>query len=498
MAREIDNIQYPTAEEIRDAYLRRLRLHAASNGIILNVSDGSADWYRADSFARRLQIIIANGDSAKNALSLLYSQGDDLIIVASQFGVTRLPATKASGYVKVRTTTPTATASIPAGYEATGPNGETYVTTSATVVTDNSLVHIESTAAGANKNLNAGDSITWSSNSVPFLRSSATVDISEIDGGTDDEALEDLRQRAIEKLANPAAGGNAAQIRQWAEESSNAVRNAYVYACARGPDTYDVALTGLTDDKTLDSRIVAEVSNYINERMPGFPDLNTTTITPQEVDMAYSADLPLPSAYGGVGGGWKDAVPWPTDATLITGYSTTSQQITVSSSDAPQVGNHIAIWDPSDSTLYRYVVVAVSTVSQSVTLTLQGGILHDVATGQIVSCDAELLDEYVATIAVEFDKFGPGEKIDVGDPAYADVFSRARRYPIESTEDPIRVTNNIVSKVISAHPEFLDFVHHRTWETGTYSTSLTSPTVQPTVADPPNALVAKNIGVFAI
>ena len=494
----INSFYYPTREELANLYLRSFKLYCEQHGITVNVLPGSADYYRAFALANLAEIAISNGILAKTNFSPLSAQGDALIELAQQWGVFRLPATISTGYV-LASVSGGGSVNIPDGFVCTSPSGLQYAVFGLHTVSNNDPVFVQSLTASSDTNLDSGVVVTWDSTSVANLLPTATVSSTGVTGGTNDEDLEDLRLRLMERMANPATGGNWSQVKTWAEEASNAVDKAYVYQSARGSGSYDVALTGFETDRTVQDSVVSYVSNYILSKSAGPMDLNVTTVEPYPIDVVYSMQLPTPQAAGGTGGGWVDVSPWPSEVVQVTDWSTgsgTGGYLVVNANTAPAADSHISVWDADAERAYNYVVKQTGGTTSAITIYFRSGISHTPASGQILSPQAHNTEDYIQTIRDAFATFGPGEKIDSDAPAFVDLFPRMRRMPIESAQNPVRVTNNIVQATMGAHDEIYDMDEARVYVTNSYTSTVSTPPIPVATADAPYIFTLANIGFY--
>jgi uncharacterized phage protein gp47/JayE len=488
----VGSATYPTVAEIRDSILRTIKLGFQRIGLSANVLFGSENYVRADAIARRVVHAFANNKIALQDYSPLTAQGDNLVLVARVYGVEKRAPSKAAGYVKIVCT---GTVTIPAGYQCTAPNGEKYQTTGANTVATGAEIEVQAVNTGDATNQDAATRVTWDSNAVGPLQQVATVGAAGITGGFEEDSQEKLRQRLIDRLAFPGVGGNNSQTKAFAEDASAAVGAAYVYAAARGPASLDVAIVSDTGDRTLSTTIVNTVAAGLSAQLPGHPDINVTTVAPQELDVVLLGTLPLPTTAGGAGGGWRDAAPWPsgtpvagTDDGKVTAYNSGTGVATVRTLDTPVVGQSIAIWDPDGEALYEYSVATVGGVSGAYTITVQdpaGAVGFKVSPlDAYVSAGAFNLSAYADTIPAEFLKLGPGEKT-----TYSELLPRARRQPTPDQGAAQNVDNRLLGNVQTAHAE-LEVTYGLRLETGT-TTARTSPSVPATTADPPRILTLK-------
>ena len=488
----VGSATYPTIVEIRDSILRTIKLGFQRVGLSANVLVGSENYVRADAFARRAVLAFANNKLALQDYSPLTATGDNLVIVAKVYGVTKRAPSKASGYVKI---TCTGTVTIPAGYQCTAPNGEKYQTTAANTVATGAEIEVQAVNTGDATNQDAGTRITWDSNAVGPLNQVATVGASGITGGFPEDDDEKLRQRLIDRLAFPGVGGNVSQTKAFAEDASAAVGAAYVYAAARGPASLDVAIVSDEGDRTLSTGVINTVAAYLGANLPGHADINVTTASPQPLDVVFQGSLPLPTTAGGAGGGWRDGTPWPsgtpsagTSDGKVTAYDSGTGVATIRETTEPNVGQSIAVWDPDGETLYEYTLATVAGSAGAWEVTVQdpaGAVGFKVdPTDAYVSAGSFNLKAYATTIAAEFLKLGPGEKTTL-----SELLPRARRQPTPDQGVAQNVDNRLLGNVQAAHAELvLDYGLRL--DTGT-TTTRTSPSVPATTADPPKILTLK-------
>lgn len=490
----VQDAAYPSFAESRDAILRGIAFSFARRGLVANVLPGSDHFIRAEKYASRVSIAIANNQLALADSNPLTATGDALVELAGVFGVSRRPAGPAAGSVTI---TCTGTVSIPADFQNSAPNGRKYKTvTLSTAIPTGSLVDVIALSGGADTNQDVGTVLTWDSAAIGALKSTCVVAAGGLTGGVDEDDDETLRNRLLDKLAFPPGGGNASQIAEFAEESTASVETASVYQGLRGPASYDVAITKKGGDRTLPAATVTFVKNYVNGQMPGQQDLNLTSVTAQPLDIVLQADMPLPVTGGGPGGGWLDPVPWPAEIGKVTSYS--APTATVNTTAAPVVGQHIGVWDPSvtnsDGTtglMRTYTVATVGGSSGARTITVDGGFAVSPANAYI-SAGAENLVEQAALFAAQMALLGPGEKT-----ALPELLPRSLRFPSTQVSGPTDVTTRQSSVVQNAFSEIFNLDYVRRVATGTTTPTVTTPSLPTTTADPPKILTMQYFAIIA-
>jgi uncharacterized phage protein gp47/JayE len=486
---------YPTPDEILALVLGSMQIDAARRGLDIDISPGSDHHIRAKAFSKRVSVAIANGQIARDNYNPLTATGDSLLALCALYGITQRPASKAAGYLIVRVST--GSAPIPAGYRCTSPTGEKYQTTTAKTVTNtapNNTIQIQAVEGGSSTNLSAGTQLTWDSSAIGNLLKPCTVDSTGIQNGTDADDEETMRRRLLAKLSRPGIGGNAAQLQEWAEESSSAIEAAYVYSSVRGPGSYDIALTAADSDRTLDTSIVSTAASYVAGQMPGHADINLTTVSAQNVDVVLAMTLALPASAGGAGGGWLDATPWPNATSgnvKITAYNTTTKVATTDAvaANGLAVGARIGVWDdvtaPAEPVMVEHTVSVIA-LGPPVTIEVQGGFGPD-PTGGYISAGAVHLISYAATALEKVRVLGPGEKT-----TSVDILPRGRRQPTPEDGTETDLNSRLLTAIQNEHTEIRSLEYAARYDTGTTNTR-TSPSVPTTTANAPRILVLKEL-----
>lgn len=161
-----------------------------------------------------------------------------------QIGVTKKPAAKAVGTISVGGN---AGAGITAGKKLTFADGTEYVVTeSLTLSSTAQTAKVEAVDVGIAGNRTAGDVLTFAE-ALTGINSTATV--IDISGGVEEESLEALRERILEKEQEPPQGGDANDWKQWCLSVSG-VKRAWVYPLESGIGTVSVRI--MSDEYTPD------------------------------------------------------------------------------------------------------------------------------------------------------------------------------------------------------------------------------------------------------
>ena len=151
-----------------------------------------------------------------------------LAILGEQVGIIRTPAQiwKGTGTVPVTVTGGVVQAGSQLVNNATG---AVYVVnpSKAIVATPTETLTLQSAVGGDISNLSVNDTITFV-NPQPGIDSTVTI-ATVTQEGTDEEPLEQYRQRVLDRYQKQPQGGALADYELWAEEAANVI-NAYPYA----------------------------------------------------------------------------------------------------------------------------------------------------------------------------------------------------------------------------------------------------------------------------
>jgi len=433
----------------------------------------------------------------------------------------RLPATGGSGTVSAAatpgaifpgsTTIPSATAAI-----ATDANGKSYqvlytATTGATGIVSLTLKGVDT---GTVTNPTYGAKLTWSSNQPLSADPECTVTSNPgFSGGFDEETDAELADRIEQNIRHRPASGNNAHMSAWARESSVAVEQGWIYACALNAGSVLVAVTqkrnadadppeGPNVRCNPSEGTMLSVTQYLTP--PG------SAVVPERAYVVVTSPNPEPSdltmrlsmAVGALAG-WADVDPWPT-------YSTTYPEVIVSTIVSPTVfrvgmdagslpggvasltgddAPQLMLWNESQSRFIQLDVLTVTDTGGDIfTIELSAAPSgYTIATGDRISpytaqmlSIAEACEEY-------FDGLGPGEVIDSTDPRSA----RSLRFPRATEQYPSRAGEVVLSRVVDA-------LSGVAADASLPYQSLNSPNLPGDVIDGPNMVTLGNLSVFPL
>lgn len=213
-----------------------------------------------------------------------------LALWAQVWGVSRLPATKASGAV---TFTGTNGSVIAAGTEAQRGDGIAYtVTDGGTVASGSVTINVEAAEAGTDGNADAAVTISLIS-PVTGVTPAGTVGNDGLTGGADEEDDESLLERLLDRIQTPPHGGAESDYVKWAKEVSGVTR-AWVYPMELGAGTVTVrfAMDDAYEDGIPLAGDVTEVQAYIDSLRPVTADVTVVAPVATALDIEISGLSP--------------------------------------------------------------------------------------------------------------------------------------------------------------------------------------------------------------
>jgi uncharacterized phage protein gp47/JayE len=180
---------------------------------------------------------------------------------AEIWNIFTIAATQAQGAI---TFTGTNGTPIAAGSLLQATDGREYTTLSAVAIAAGvATVDVVAVVAGTAGNLAAGTVLTLV-NTIGGVNSDATVGAGGVTGGLADESPDSLYSRFVQRVRNPAHGGNDEDYKGWAREVLGVTR-VWVYGGLDGADTVQVFFVRDGDPVIIpNGAAVAAVQAYIN------------------------------------------------------------------------------------------------------------------------------------------------------------------------------------------------------------------------------------------
>lgn len=231
---------------------------------------------------------------------------DDLDRVAGAYGVTRNPATSATGAVVF---TGTESAVIAAGTLVATAAGRVYKTDAEAVIPVGGTVSANVTAneVGAAYNVTIG-SVTVLP--VPLVGVDSVTNPAGIAGGADIESDASLRERLLMRIRYPSASGCVTDYVRWAREISG-IAAASCVPLWDGAGTVKVVVAG-AGMTPVGAELLGAVEDYIETVRPIGADVTVVSVTSLTVNVA--ATLVMESGYTVVG--VQDAVEAALEAVI--------------------------------------------------------------------------------------------------------------------------------------------------------------------------------------
>jgi uncharacterized phage protein gp47/JayE len=217
------------------------------------------------------------------------ADADALVLIGGRYGITRIPAVRAK-------LTATATGDndtlIPAGTLWISGTSVVYSQEAdVTISGGTATIIIEALTTGADGNLTNGFTVNATS-PIAGMDPEATI-ASTITEGEDQEALEDLRTRMLQRMQSQPQGGAAPDYVKWTREVAGIVK-AFAFNVSAGNVTvYPLqAITGA--DRIPSGAKITEVQNYVSasERRPLCATVTAAAMTELTADVTITGLSP--------------------------------------------------------------------------------------------------------------------------------------------------------------------------------------------------------------
>lgn len=451
------SLNVKTMEKIRDDYLKTYRTEMIRRGVANpNISFGMEIYVKASSFARQIAIAMNNTVIKGDALTPDTAQNDDLERYAGFYGLNLKPASGSIGQVILRTTIANNIAIlIAANVQLQDLSGLTYQTVTTGSYKDGDLIDVQAIDTGISTNLAVGTVLRWVT--LPAYAEPTVEAGIPFTGGSDNETIESLRVRVLQKLANPPGGGNWSQVAEIAESSTPSVQKAFIYPACNGPATAGVAVASAPTENYKGRDFGGDVTILNNNVIPNvlgnfpeFADFIITNCVNMIIDVTIGLSLPSAktASIPGNGIGWLDGVIFPrpiiSGETYLTGYcdvasvvSSTVFLVNADETSLPATTSTIVniCWLSKQDFILRTAKATVSGGSSPYTVTLTSDSDPftstdgtDIAVGDYVFPGALNMLSYVDAVLAEFAGLGPGQKVDPT--VVSGLFPRAFRRPL--------------------------------------------------------------------
>lgn len=411
---------------------------------------------RATAVANALGVLTANQVVLDADSDPLRAENDKLDEIREVDGLPKVPATAATGLIRVVSTALSAV-TVPDGTRVLCPGAlpGKVVGTIAGVVTGTELP-IVLMKVGSVGNLKAGTVVRFT-DPPTGLASEAEI-VADMVDGADDESDAKKRRRIINRRRNPPKADNWSRLREIALSATNAINNAFIHpAIGGGSSCKTVLLAPWHNGGSGQSRAVSNgtldiVRTAFAGQFPTFDRLYAVqSVADEMVDLRLLLDVIPGSA------SWVDLAPWPSvPAMVTTTTSNTSFRVTLASeSTAPTIGKTIAIWSVAELGFRTAVIQSVTAISSTVfAITVnawQGGNIT-VANGQQVSPAAGNMGAWGNALLDVFGEQTSGEN------CLAWQEPRSLRKPVESNDEPVGFGSRELGEFIDRFTEMRDAV----------------------------------------
>lgn len=172
-------------------------------------------------FSGSIHLLYGYLDFKSKQIQALTADEQGLEDIATEYGISREAAAKATGTATVTGTTGT---SIPSGSRLQTSDGIVYVTDEdETIASGTATLDLTAEEAGSDGN-NDGDITLTFISPITSVSSTATVSSSGLSGGSDEETNDSLRERVLIRKRQPPHGGADFDYVTWAKEVSGVTR----------------------------------------------------------------------------------------------------------------------------------------------------------------------------------------------------------------------------------------------------------------------------------
>ncbi len=518
------SLNIKSQEKIRDDFLGTYRAELIRRGINNpNVSFGTEIYVKATALAQQVAVAMQNTQQEGDALMPDTALGADMIRFAGFFGMKLRAAAGSVGQVIFHTNI---LASIPvlvsADTQLQDDAGLIYKVSATGFFKEGDKIEIQAVDTGISTNLKINSTLKWVLQ-PPFA--TAIVETAfAFTGGTDNENIEGLRGRVLERLANPPGGGNWSQVVGITEDSTAAIQKAFVYPAINGPATAGVAIASAPTDVYKGRDFNGDVSILNNFAIPAvlgnFPEFAEFIITNcvnQPIDISLGLSLPQSkkASIPGNGTGWVDAnifpIPIISGTSYVTGFCDVTSVATstlfnlnvdATIADALVASSSIVniCWISKNDWILRTAQATVSGAFSpyTVALTVNSDPFVDtlsqtIQIGDYVFPASLNVLAYYNAILAEFAGFGPGQKLDPL--LFSALFPRAFRRPTIQDAWPSDIGPSVLKFLSETGKEILDVQYLYKQDVGAGPGKCPIPT---DVQVGPFILTPNNIGFYPI
>jgi len=279
-------LNLPTLVETREQIISDIELRSQQAGIVADArTPGTGYTELANAVSAVANGLYLNQQWLIDQLFVEKMDENTLVRRSAEKGITRLVASFASGTVTATGTNGTV---ISAGVVLQRKQLQYRVTSDVTITAGTASVELIAMAAGADSNVNAGETLNFIA-AIAGVDSAATVVL--MAAGADAEPLDRLRARFLERLQAPPMGGKDRDYLAWAKQAHVDVTRAFVFAHETGVGSLVVRI--VTEDLANpipNAAVLTAVSDYIEiERPAGLRSLTVEAPTALPLNLVFTA-----------------------------------------------------------------------------------------------------------------------------------------------------------------------------------------------------------------
>lgn len=351
---------------------------------------------------------------------------------------------------------------------------------------------------GTATNLAVGAKLRWQN--APVGAEEQPVVTVEFTGGTEAETDAAVARRLLARIRHKPAAGNNSHVRSWARDSSNAVEDACIFACAHHAGSFHVAIIQKRSSTQGPTGRIASIGTLTAATQYLTPPASPVMPTPPHVVVtgctAVSSHAVMSlSLSSGRSSGWEDLTAWPgknsSAACTITALTdqTHFQIETTTALPSGVTQPKIMVWNDATSRWER-LLVSSATLSAGTTydIVLSSAPTKTLAIGDYISPYTQRLTIIAETIEAYFDTLGPGELVDLTTDLRA---HRAFRWPEPNEELPQRAGAGVLAKLQDALGTALA-------DSVLDSMSVNVPALPTAPVDGPNLIVCGRVGIYPL
>jgi uncharacterized phage protein gp47/JayE len=444
----------------RTAYLRSYSLRDPE----ADTREDTQPWIDASSLADQLAIMSENARQIGRKIPLSELSDEQLDQRLDELGLpARFPDLGSSGFVIASTST--GGTHIFSGDELTDPDsGLRFQCITTGDYINGQFVPVAAIDTGPSTNLDAGVLLVWSAprpGCFPTAEIAEQTDDDGLSGGRLAESSDEVRQRISDTLADPAASGNDAGYRRFAENSRGhgvPVQRAFTYPCILGPGTTALVFTMKPQrpgaSRSPNATQIAQVRDYVIGQMPGDDGYLDVVLIEEPTDIV------LDVSWGEGAAGWTDAVQWPerraAGAGAVVVSSVTDETHFILATDNavytgvadPAVGQTIGFYNADLGTFSRKKILSVVGTGPWTIVADTANSASDTSYVPVVAQRAcpwsDSLDSLVAPVVKHFDTLGPGEQRAT----FFDPGVREKRSPHSPRSWPSSITNRLAGELL--------------------------------------------------